>query len=292
MSAMRAVRWAVLPLLGMLMIAVTMAQEEEHVGQEEEIADDGLTHEEREREPMSPEKLRALHEKIDNNGNGKVSKKEMMVMAYNVGKVRAGKDIEDILKEIDKNQDGMLSLAEHLEDYNAIEMGAAEEVEELEARKEAETKKHKAADLNKDGMLDSTELPAFFYPETHEDVLSVTVEESLRQKDKDKDGKLTNVEFWESQADGDTEDELSEEEKDDFKALDKDSDGFLDVEELREWESGTFHTRAAMETIFGLADKDKDDLLTADELADAADLISSSDAQHHLFDWDQHAAEL
>jgi len=283
---MRAMQWTILPTALVLLSALVHAQDDE----EETMLSDDET--DMDQDPLTPEQLRVLHEKIDRNGNGKVSKKEMMVIAYEVNKGRASKGLGDILNELDKDQDGKLSLSEHLDDVRDMRLDDAEEVKESEAREEAETKKHAAADTNGDGLLDSTEVAALFSPETHEEVLSIHVEEAMRQKDKSKDGKLTNVEFWESQVDGDGEQELSEEEKDDFKTLDQDKDGFLDLEEMREWESGRFHTRSALNTIFDLADKDKDDMLTADELAGAAYLIGTSDVRHHLSDWHVHADEL
>merc|ERR1711920_1210062 len=123
-------------------------------------------------------------------------------------------------------------------------------MKELEQRKKIETQKFSAADVNGDGFLDSHELPALFYPETHDAVLRVTVAETLRQKDLNKDGKLTPREFWEAdEADGD-EGELSEEENSDFGKLDTDGDGTLNMQELSMWESGRFHTIEAMKKLF------------------------------------------
>merc|ERR1719271_697222 len=91
-----------------------------------------------------------------------------------------------------------------------------------------------------------------------EGVLDVTVAETMRQKDTNKDGKLNAKEFWESdQMDGDDAD-LSEEEKADFARLDTNGDGSIDVNELRSWESGRFHTEDAMRKLFEAADKDSD----------------------------------
>merc|ERR1712187_872322 len=98
------------------------------------------------------------------------------------------------------------------------------------------------------------EVVSLYYPEFHSGVLSISVEDAMRRKDKDGDKKLTNIEFWESQEDGEGEDELSDEEKDEFKTLDQDHDGLLDTDELAEWESGLFHIKVAVETIFALAD--------------------------------------
>merc|ERR1712187_149582 len=161
-------------------------------------------------------------------------------------------------------------------------------MKDLETRKKVETAKFHAADSNHDGELDDKELTALFYPETHDGVLQVTVAETLRQKDANQDGKLTPQEFWEAdRSDGD-EGELSEEEKADFAKLDRNSDGHLTMEELKSWESGRYHTEEAMKQLFELADKDNDMSVTADELAEAREQISVSDAQYHLIEWAEH----
>merc|ERR1712060_153694 len=130
-----------------------------------------------------------------------------------------------------------------------------------------ETQKFAAADLNGDGFLDSHELPALFYPETHDAVLQVTVGETMRMKDVNKDGKLTPKEFWEAdESDGD-EGELSEEERADFAKLDVNRDGMLDLQELQFWESGHFHTTEAMKKLFEIVDTDNDMHITAEEFS-------------------------
>lgn len=242
-----------------------------------------------EEDSLTADQLRRMHGKFDQNGDGKVSLQEVMAFSTSMGKAIAGKDIGAIMEEIDTNKDGSLSLEEHLNDiHNQADGGDEAEMKELEHRKGVEGAKFKAADINGDGKLDKTELPGLFYPETHEGVLSVTVAETMRQKDVNKDGKLSPKEFWESdQMDGDDSD-LSEEEKADFARLDTDGDGSLNEAELRSWESGRFHTEDAMKKLFDVADKDSDLHVTADELASAKEQIAASDAQYHLIEWAEH----
>lgn len=258
--------------------------------QEEGVKEEGdYDDQDMEEDSLTADQLRRMHGKFDQNGDGKVSLQEVMAFSASIGKSIAGKDIGAILEEIDTNKDGSLGLEEHLNDiHNQADGGDEAEMKELEHRKGVETAKFKAADLNNDGALDKTELPSLFYPETHEGVLSVTVSETMRQKDGNKDGKLSPKEFWESdQMDGDDSD-LSQEEKADFARLDTDGDGSLSENELRAWESGRFHTEDAMKKLFDVADKDNDMHITADEIAGARDQIAASDAQYHLIEWAEH----
>jgi len=242
-----------------------------------------------EEDSLNADQLRRIHSKFDSNGDGKVSLQEIMAFSDSVGKAIAGKDIGAILEEIDTSKDGTLSLEEHLNDiHNQADGGDEEEKKELEHRKGVEAAKFKAADTNGDGKLSKEELPALFYPETNEGVLSVTVAETMRQKDKNSDGKLSAKEFWESdQMDGDDSD-LSEEEKADFARLDTNGDGSIDTQELRAWESGRFHTEDAMKKLFDVTDKNSDMHITSEELVEARDQIAASDAQYHLIEWAEH----
>lgn len=238
-------------------------------------------------ESLTPEQMTALHGKMDLNGDGKASLAEVMSFAEGVGAAIAAKDIHAILEEIDTSKDGKLTLQEHLSDiHNQADGGDEEEIKEMEQRKQVETAKFKAADLNGDGFLDEKEAPALFYPETHPGVLAVTVQETLRMKDKNGDGKLDAREFWE--ADEAEDGDLSDEERADFAKLDTNGDGFLGQDELQAWESGRFHTEEAMKKLIELADKDNDMHLTVAELTAAREQISSSDAQYHLVEWAEH----
>lgn len=241
-------------------------------------------------ESLTADQLRALHGKFDQDGDGRVSLQEVLHFSRLMSREIAARDIGAILEEIDSSKDGKLSLQEHFDDlHSQAEGGDAEEMKELEQRKAVEEAKFKAADANGDGVLDADELPALFYPETHEDVLHVVAGEVLRQKDKNKDGRLSAAEFWEALDGASGEDEeLTEEEMEDFNKLDLDGDGSLNLAELKAWESGRFHTEEAMRKMFDVVDKDGDMHITAQELTEAKETVSSSGAQYHLIEWVEH----
>jgi len=250
---------------------------------DEEVEDPG-------EDALSVEQLKGIHSKFDLNQDGKASLSEVYEYALGIRKDIARKDIATILEEMDTNKDGKLSVQELLADMDQQADGDEEEMKEIQARKDLEVQKFKIADKNGDESLDLDELPALFYPETHEGVLELTAASTLKQKDLDGNGKLSPKEFWEGdmmdREDGGS--SISEEEKQDFAKLDKNGDGELELSELKEWESGRFHTGEALQSLFNIADKDKDGHLSAQELTEGRELIAGSDAQYHLMEWVEH----
>lgn len=260
-------------------LRTTRAQEEGDLGDgEDEIEQDAL----------SSETIRGVHGKIDANGNGKVSLEEIMTFSDQMRKVIAAKDIGTLLEEMDIDKDGKLSLDELMKDMEQWGDGDEEDQKDKEERMAVEKLKFKVADSDGDGFLSNTELPALFYPETHDGVLDITAKSALKSKDRNGDGKLTSKEFWEGDVVDGEDLEISEEEQADFKHLDKNGDGFLDLQEIKAWESGRFHTEQAMKKMFELADKDSDMHLSADELDKAREQIAGTDAQYHLMEWAEH----
>merc|ERR1711924_362152 len=180
----------------------------------------------------------------------------------------------------------MGSLAELMKDMEQYEE-EKEDKAEAAKQKELVTAKFHAADGNKDGFLDSEELPALFYPETHEAILEMTAAADLKPMDTNSDGQLTPKEFFQV-VDGE-DSTISDEEQADFARLDVDGSGTLNVQELKAWESGRFQTDKAMEKLFEVADQDKDGHITADEIDTARELIAGSEAHDHLMEWHEHA---
>jgi len=261
------------------MPSIAKSQEDEEPVDDESLQEDEL----------NAEQLNRLHELMDLNGDGKLSLEETLEYAKRVGKDIARKDIGTILEEMDTSKDGKLSLEEHEADIKQqAQDGDEEEMKELQKRLEVERSKFQAADSSGDGMLDSEELTGLFYPETHDEVLSVTIEETMRQKDRNGDGRLTPHEFWEADPQDGDDGQLTHEENEDFAKLDTNGDGGLDVMELRHWESGRFHTEDAMKKLFEHADKDSDMHVTGEELAAARAEIAMSDAQYHFIEWAEH----
>jgi len=275
-----AAHWKALLLLG---LAATVARAGED-GDGEDPADG----DDYEQDALSPEQIKGIHGKVDQNGDGKVSMHEIMFFADEMRKLIASKDISTVMEEMDANKDGRLSLEELLKDMDQWGDGDEEDKKEAADKKKIEAEKFKIVDADQDGMLDLKELPALFYPETHDGVLEVTAQAALKQKDTDGDGELTPKEFWEGDAADDEDMSISEDETADFGKLDLDGSGKLNLEELKAWESGRFHTEEAMKRLFEIVDKDHDMHLSESEMVETRELIAGSDAQYHLMEWVEH----
>mmetsp|Transcript_52851 Transcript_52851/g.97799 ORF Transcript_52851/g.97799 Transcript_52851/m.97799 type:complete len:277 (+) Transcript_52851:81-911(+) len=248
------------------------------------FADEGLNEDlDFEQDALTAKQMQAMHAQLDANGDGRVSMAETMAFADQMRLRIAKSDIQTILHEMDLDKDGRLSLDELFKDMD--QWSEVDEKDDDAERKELEAEKFRAADVNQDGLLDESEMPHLFYPETHPKVLELTAAASLRIKDLDKDGQLTIEEFWEADAIDGEEMAISDEERADFAKLDLDGNGKLSLDELKAWESGVFHTEEAMRGLFEVADEDRDSHLTASELDKARERIAATDAQYHLMEW-------
>jgi len=230
------------------------------------------------REQISLEQLNRIHTKCDQNQDGKASLTELMQFGESVRKRIADKEIDSVMSEIDTNpHDGHASLQEYMddlekhqppdEDINAVN-------QHVEMRN-LELKKFQMADADEDGALNRTELLNMVSPGMSDKIFEVSTLAELQQKDTDGDGVLNEEEFWAGQPSTDGE----------FQKLDKNSDGAIDLAELKLWASGWYHTQAALEQLFNLADADNDGFLTTAELEDVYTTIDTTDAHFHLLQW-------
>jgi len=252
--------------------------------------DDGI-----EQDALSAEQMQGIHQKMDANGDGRASMVEVLAFSDSMRRHIAAKDVKTVLDEMDLDKDGRLSVEELIKDMDMWSDDEEEDRRESAMRKEVETAKFGVADKDKDGLLDVEELPALFYPETHEGVLDLTARQTLREKDGDGDGLLSLQEFWRGGAPSeDALDQYGEEllvtddEQEEFRKMDADHSGKLDLQELKAFESGRLHTEEAMKSLFELADRDKDMHVTAEELGAAREQIAGSEAHYPFAEWADH----
>jgi len=257
---------------------------------------EGIEQEGGEHQSLSAEQMLGLHKKMDANGDGKVSMAELLAFSDSTRRQILERELQAVLEEMDLDRDGKLSVQELVKD---LDSWGGEDVKEDEheaaTMKELATAKFGAADTSKDGLLDIHELPAIFYPETHEGVLDLTARQTLREKDGDGDGLLSLQEFWRGGAPSDDAldqygEELlvSDDEQEEFRKMDADHSGKLDLQELKAFESGRLHTEEAMKSLFELADRDKDMHVTAEELGAARKQLAGSEAYYPFVEWADH----
>ncbi|CAK0869207.1 unnamed protein product [Prorocentrum cordatum] len=239
-----------------------------------------------EEDSLSAEQLRGLHAKLDGNGDGKASLREVLDFSQGISKAMAARDIEAIMEEIDTSKDGKVSLQEHLDDFHGQgDASDDEEAHDMEVRKEVEKAKFAAADMDGDQQLDKA--GPGVSPKTSFKRTALMLNISS-QKDTNGDGKLSAMEFWEiDPADGD-DGEMLEDEQRDFAKLDSNGDGLISAEEMRHWESGAFHVEDAMQKLFDLSDANSDMHVTADELVAVRGQVGATDAHFHLIEWAEH----
>lgn len=227
---------------------------------------------------MQSKILEALHGRVDYNKDGKLALGEMVRFAQERHFNSANDGAKEILFTVDKNHDGKLSLKEVSDewdlllqqDYQALlnssdinETDKALARTEIDKVKELETRKFEAADKDKDGLLNHTEITSMFFPETDPETMEVYIQDLIDQHDHDKNGKIG---LHELAPGNDTHAAGQVDTNHDFHALDEDGDGHLDVEELKPWTDGTFSWHKMLSNVLSLADHDSDKHVTLDEL--------------------------
>lgn len=233
---------------------------------------------------MPKEKLTEIHRKMDADKDGSVSLSEMMAFARSMRTFAAKQDsISFLLGDYDTNNDGKLKLREILE-------GMGEPIQGMEgSQQETFATKFKAADRNADGVLEADEVRFFFYPELHDEVISMIAAATMKHKDKNGDGKLTRPEFLEQEGESTAEEEAAPDLIDeDFLHADKNGDGIVDAQELKSYEAGSHHEEFFMRQFFETADKNNDKLLALEELHVQYKKEAHEEAKQNIDTWRAH----
>jgi len=227
--------------------------------------------------PLEEGQLHAVHDKLDKNSDGKASLAEVMGFWKDTRAGIAKKVAPGIIKKMDRDGDGVVSLDDILKDEVFTKMDPESEV--VQDHMFLEGKKFMAADANKDKVLDESEIHHFFFPELHDGVQEHMAERMMQLRDKNKDGYLSEEEFV---------NEKQNRTWNDFNDLDKNQDDKLEQEELKAWESGHHHTEQAMTKLIETVDEDGDGHISKAELSKSREAIAATDAHFHLAEWAKH----
>lgn len=149
-----------------------------------------------------------------------------------VNSMLSAEESEDRLDDADTNEDGKVSWDEILQDtYGSDPEDLALDDKLIEDDKQT----FEAADLNKDGYLDTEEFKAYTHPEETPRMFPLLLKQALADKDTDGDGYINFQEFIGDRAKSkDKEWVITEKDKFDYEH-DKNGDGRLDSDEILSW---------------------------------------------------------
>lgn len=225
-------------------------------------------------EELSPEeareRLKKIIKQIDTNEDGVVSLRELAEWIKNLNDNYYIKDANRRFAMLDTDKDDFITFNEY-----ARSMGLDDDPVMYEDYVERDRVKFRAADEDGDGKLSKTEFSFFMYPEQHQFMSNHVVGEFLEHHDDDHDGSISLKEFTAVYhphlSAGAGEPNWLQDEKDNFKEhLDKNGDGKLDRDELTAWiipDDGMFGMEEA-EYLMSEADIDKDKQLSELEILD------------------------
>lgn len=234
--------------------------------------------------PLTPEQMGKLFKKMDADKNHKVTLAEISAFGHHMRRGIAKIELDAIMKPKDTNKDGKLSLPEFL----GTDSADTSKQKPTEERRKEMVIEFNELDKNSDTFVDIDELASLFQHHTNEKVEATLTDAAMTQKDTNKDGALSLDEFYahvtsegmetgEFGADDQESEpnEISAEDKDIFDSLDTDMSGTLSLEELMAWETGSHQSETAMKNVFKHADKNKDDVLTEQEMKDASHALAN-----------------
>jgi len=228
---------------------------------------------------LEGERLRALHAKIDSNGNGHVSRDELVEFHADVERRKV--EAAPYPESMDLDKDGLIS-REEWEKENTLWHFGPEGTPNAAAHRRLEMRKFEVADADGDGKLGPAEFRTM-ESSAHEGMALARAEHRIERHDKNGDGLITMAEFsrWTPES------EISKQEEAMFKGLDRDGSGALSKEELLALDSGRYHLEEHIKALFRHADANSDGLIASHELA-GADINDTADVYHELKDWLRH----
>jgi len=246
---------------------------EAFLGKEQSEEFDQLSDEESQR------RLAIIAQKIDKNGDNKVSEQELedWIIFTQQRYIREDTDKQFVLHDKDKN--GQVTWEEYKEvTYGFLDddqLGADDDEGDGFSYKQMmgrDERRWTLADTDGDGYCSEEEFRAFLHPEEFEHMKDIVIKETLDDIDKDKDGFVSVDEYigdMFNPANGEEEPEWVDTEKQQFKEYrDKDGDGRLNLSEVRDWilPDDYNHAEAEAKHLVYESDDDKDGELSIDEI--------------------------
>uniref|UniRef100_H2ZJZ0 Reticulocalbin-3 n=1 Tax=Ciona savignyi TaxID=51511 RepID=H2ZJZ0_CIOSA len=241
-------------------------------------------------EEESKRRLGIIVDKVDKDGDGKVSETELVDWIKFIQKRYINEETDKQYKLFDKNEDGKIHWNEYKENtYGLVEEdeypGSDETKESFKRTIERDQRRFKQADADKDDHCTKEEFKAFLHPEEYDHMKEVVAMETLEDIDKNKDGFVDLQEYIgdmtsESENTGEKPDWVVKEEEQFREHRDKNKDGKLDLDEVRDWIMPNDYDHAASEAkhLIYSSDDNEDGELTKEEIIAHHDMFVGSQA--------------
>lgn len=238
---------------------------------------------------QSKTRLAKLVPKIDKDGDGEITEEELKNHIRFMQERYVTNDVLRTWKqyEFDDLKDGKLLWTA----YRERVYGPADGEVEPEYAKmiDRDEKRWKEADADSDGLISQKEYECFMHPEDCEHMKNTVVMETTLDIDKDGDGFVTMAEYISDMYRPDDYPDLPKGQEPDWVASeremfkehrDKDGDGKLDFDEMKAWitPDGFDHAEAEAHHLIHMADDDKDNKLSLDEILAHHDIFVGSQA--------------
>jgi len=262
----------------------TQYDHEAFLGKEEAKNFDQLSKEDAKR------RLGNIVDKIDKDGDGSVTEKELEDWIRNVSRRYVLSDAESRFGFYDKDNDGFITADEH----ESAMFGTVKDPDAIYDKHRGLTYKQamkrynrrfKVADKDGDGKLNVEEYADFLHPAEVDRMKPVYVDERMEEMDKNKDGKVSPDEYindlWSGEG---PQPDWVETERGHFSEYrDRDKDGYLSKEEVSFMLAPPKFDPSVAEAAHLLreADSDKDKALSKDEILIQQDLFVGSRATNY-----------
>ncbi|KAK0393541.1 hypothetical protein QR680_000264 [Steinernema hermaphroditum] len=240
--------------------------------------------------------IKKMFASADKNKDGKLSRSELMeqIVSNVLKHLDEGEtEAKSLFSAVDENQDGKVNWDE----YKVYFMIAKRIVDADHAREHSEHMQNLGketrlmmqdeeeafndADKNSDG-LDEREWIGFRHPEHSDSMLTSMADEIIKSFDKNDDGVLTKSEFAQLPPgevdDASMEKEYLKEREEEFDQIDADHDGKATREEILHFLNprNERHATNEVQEIMSIADDNRDDHLTLEELLAKKDLLDQT----------------
>lgn len=251
---------------------------EAFLGKEQAGAFDRLSPEESQR------RLGLIYDKIDEDGDGKLSHRELEDWIEYIQLRYIRRNVENQWRSYDGEENGSIRWG-HFKEKTYGQLADDERERpgfKFGPHMKRDQRRWQHADHDQDSHLTIEEFTDFLHPEESQHMKNLVVQETIEDIDKDKDGKISLQEYLNDlRPEGKDSEEWMEKEKKVFvEHRDRNKDGFMDGAEVSEWimPQEYNHIQSEAAHLIYVSDVNKDGELNLQEVLDRYDVFVGSQA--------------